>query len=83
MFADCGAEVRECAAGAEVAGTVDARAGDEQRDVFACVIGGDVGRIAAMIGRDEQKIVVVQDLDKPRVVGSCLSNQQRDRPGTR
>ena len=58
VVADRGAEIGERLARAEGAAAAHARPGHDQRHVFAGVIGGDVARIAAVIGADEDEVVV-------------------------
>ncbi len=41
-------------------------AGDEQRHVLARVVGGDVGRIAAVVGGDEKEVVCAHGIEKGR-----------------
>ena len=66
IIADRCAEIGECGARAERTRATNARAGDEQRHVLARVIRRDVGRIAAVIGGDEEEIVLAQRLEQRR-----------------
>ena len=64
------AEIREGLPGAQVHAGADAGAGHEQRDVLPRVIGARRRRIVAMVGRDDEEIVVAQlreELGQPHV----------------
>src|SRR5713101_3731233 len=64
IIANCDAQVGEGATSSEIAARHDLRSGHQKWNIFTGVVGRDVSRVAAMIGRNEQKIFVSQRLQQ-------------------